>query len=347
MNKKYGRKRRDGPTIADVAVEADVSPMTVSRVINGDARVLQATRDRVQVAISKLGYVPNPAARNLAGARQCRLVLLHTNPSAAYLSEFLLGSLAAARKSDAELIIEQHDDSEGPAALAARLGAHRVDGVLLPPPLCDDRMLVASLASHRLEVTQVATGQPMSDAHAVLIDDEAAAFTMTTHLLEQGHRRIGYVSGSPDQSASLLRRRGYERALGSFGVDIDETLIVPGDYTYRSGMEAAERLLNLMTRPTAIFAANDDMAAAVVGVAHRLGLDVPGALSVCGFDDTAVATTVWPELTTIRQPVSAMAYRATTILADSVRRKHDARSITMQRILLPFELVRRGSDAQL
>jgi LacI family transcriptional regulator len=170
---------------------------------------------------------------------------------------------------------------------------------------------------------------------------------MTTHLLEQGHRRIGYVSGSPDQSASLLRRRGYERALVSFGVDIDETLIVPGDYTYRSGMEAAERLLNLPTRPTAIFAANDDMAAAVVGVAHRLGLDVPGALSVCGFDDTAIATTVWPELTTIRQPVSAMAYRAITILADSVRRKDDARSITMQRILLPFELVRRGSDAQL
>jgi LacI family transcriptional regulator len=346
-DKKYVRKRRDGPTIADVAVAADVSPMTVSRVINGDARVLQATRDRVQEAIGRLGYVPNPAARNLAGARQCRLVLLHTNPSAAYLSEFLLGSLAAARESDAELIIEQHDDSEGPAALAARLAAHRVDGVLLPPPLCDDEVLLASLANHRLEVTQVATGKPAADAHAVLIDDEAAAFTMTTHLLEQGHRRIGYVSGSPDQSASLLRRRGYERALVSFGVDIDETLIVPGDYTYRSGMEAAERLLNLPTRPTAIFAANDDMAAAVVGVAHRLGLDVPGALSVCGFDDTAIATTVWPELTTIRQPVSAMAYRAITILADSVRRKDDARSITMQRILLPFELVRRGSDAQL
>ncbi|KFG89054.1 Transcriptional regulator, LacI family [Sphingobium herbicidovorans NBRC 16415] len=333
--------------MADVATAAGVSPMTVSRVINGDARVLPATRDKVQEAIGRLGYVPNPAARNLAGARQCRLVLLHTNPSAAYLSEFLLGSLASARKSDAELIVEQHDSGESPAALAARLAAHRVDGVLLPPPLCDDEALLASLASQRLEVAQVATGAPASTAHAVFIDDEAAAFAMTMHLLEQGHRRIGYVSGSPDQSASHLRRRGYKRALKDFGIDIEEVLIVPGDYTYRSGLEAAERLLNPSIRPTAIFAANDDMAAAIVGAAHRMALDVPGTLSVCGFDDTAIATATWPELTTIRQPVSAMAHRAITILANSIRRKDGSQSIAMQRVLLPFELVRRGSDARL
>lgn len=321
--------------------------MTVSRVINGDARVLQATRDKVQEAIGKLGYVPNPAARNLAGARQCRLVLLHTNPSAAYLSEFLLGSLAAARKSDAELIIEQHDSGERAEAIAARLAAHRVDGVLLPPPLCDDGALLASLASHRLEVAQVASGKPASSAHAVFIDDEAAAFAMTTHLLKQGHRHIGYVSGSQDQSASQSRRDGYARALLSFGVAIDEALIVPGDYTYRSGMEAADRLLNRPVRPTAIFAANDDMAAAIVGAAHRMALDVPGEIAICGFDDTAIATTIWPELTTIRQPVAAMAHRAIMILADAVRAKDGARSTQKERVLLPFELVQRGSDSQL
>lgn len=321
--------------------------MTVSRVINGDARVLQATRDKVRAAIDRLGYVPNPAARTLAGGRQCRLVLLHSNPSAAYLSEFLLGSLAAARSCDAELIIEQHDSGERAEALAARLAAHRVDGVLLPPPLCDDEALLASLAAHRLEVAQVASGKPASSAHAVFIDDEAAAFAMTAHLLDQGHRLIGYISGSPDQSASHLRRSGYERALASYGVAIDEALIVPGDYTYRSGMEAAERLLNRPIRPTAIFAANDDMAAAVVGAAHRMGLDVPGAMSVCGFDDTAIAQTIWPELTTIRQPVAAMAHRAITILADAVRGKDGARSMQIERIELPFELVRRGSDSRL
>ncbi len=321
--------------------------MTVSRVINGDARVLQATRDKVQEAIGKLGYVPNPAARNLAGARQCRLVLLHTNPSAAYLSEFLLGSLAAARKSDAELIIEQHDSGERAEAIAARLAAHRVDGVLLPPPLCDDEALLESLAGHRLEVAQVASAKPASSAHAVFIDDEAAAFAMTTHLLKQGHRHIGYVSGSPDQSASHSRRNGYVRALLSFGVAIDEALIVPGDYTYRSGMEAADRLLNRPVRPTAIFAANDDMAAAIVGAAHRMALDVPGEIAICGFDDTAIATTIWPELTTIRQPVAAMAYRAIMILADAVRAKDGARSTQKERVLLPFELVQRGSDSQL
>ena len=134
-----------GPTVADVARHAGVSPMTVSRVINSEPTVLPATCEKVTAAIEALGYVPNPAARSLAGGRQCRIALLHANPSAAYLSEFLMGSLAQASQFDVQLIVEHCDIAPSPAELVRKLAGHRVDAVLLPPPLCDDAALLASV----------------------------------------------------------------------------------------------------------------------------------------------------------------------------------------------------------
>lgn len=319
--------------------------MTVSRVINRDERVAPATRQKVEKAISALGYVPNAAARSLAGGRQCRILLLHSNPSAAYLSEFLLGSLGSARESNAELIVDQHDPAEDLAMLAARIAAHRVDAVLLPPPLCDDAGLLAALRESGLAIAQVATGRPVSFAHAVCIDDEEAAFTMTRHLLRLGHVRIGFVAGDPNQTASDLRRQGYERALREAGIARAETLIAQGDFTYRGGLNAANILLTAPSRPSALFAANDDMAAGIISAAHRLGLDVPRDLTVCGFDDTAIATTIWPELTTIRQPIAAMARDATRILAGAVRSRQPAADAQVEHVQLQFELIQRESDA--
>ncbi len=341
---KSTRRKRSGPTIADVASAAGVSPMTVSRVINRDARVRPDTRGKVTRAISSLGYVPNLAARSLAGARQCRILLLHTNPSSAYLSEFLLGSLASARESGAELVVEQYDPGEEVASLLQRLAAHRIDGVLLPPPLCDDGALIAALRNHKLAIAQVGTGRPVARAHAVSMDDESAAFTMTAHLIDNGHRRIGFISGPSDQTVSKLRLRGYERALLAAGLETDAALIVPGDFTYQSGLHAAEALLSLPDRPTAIFAANDDMAAAAVGFAHRSGLHVPGDVTICGFDDTPIATTIWPELTTIRQPISQMARRAIDILVGAICRGDGAVAEKSSHVQLGFELIRRQSD---
>lgn len=345
--KKSLRRRTEGPTVADVAHAAGVSPMTVSRVINRDQRVREETRKKVEAAISALGYVPNAAARTLAGARQCRIVLLYGNPSAAYLSEFLVGSLSSARENDAELIVDKHDPVERPAALAARLAAHRVDAVLLPPPLCDDVELLGALQERGLVVAQVASGQPAPSSHAVLIDDEGAAFAMTQHILSRGHHRIGFVSGDPRQTASLLRRQGYERALHVAGIATDDRLIAQGDFTYRSGLVAAATLLDAKSPPTAIFAANDDMAAGVVSGAHQRGLDVPRDLAVCGFDDTAIAMTIWPELTTIRQPIAAMARAAIQILARAVRSRQPLSVLQPEHVRLDFELVVRGSDAVL
>lgn len=343
--RKSLRRRTDGPTVADVARAAGVSPMTVSRVINGDRHVTETTRHKVEQAVSALGYVPNAAARNLAGARQCRIMLLYSNPSTAYLSEFLLGSIGSARENGAELIVDELGGTKGPAKLAARLTAHRVDGVLLPPPLCDDTALLAALQDRGLAVAQVASGRPLASSHAVFIDDEAAAFEMTQHILALGHRQIGFVAGAPDQTASDLRKQGYKRALQKAGIAPNDALIAPGNFTYRGGLEAGARLLDSSSRPSAIFAANDDMAAGVVSAAHQRGLDVPRDLTVCGFDDTAIATAIWPELTTVRQPIAAMSRAAIQLLARSIRSQQAAENPQPDHVLFDFELVNRGSDA--
>lgn len=332
------------PTVADVARHAGVSPMTVSRVINHEPNVLTDKRDKVDAAIAALGYVPNPAARSLAGGQQCRIALLHANPSAAYLSEFLMGSLAQASLIDAQLIVEYCDLAERPSELVSRLSGHRVDAVLLPPPLCDDDELLTALLDAKLAVAQIATGKPVAFAHAITINDEAAAYAMTTHLIAQGHSRIGFIAGAPNQTASALRLSGYQRALREAGLPIADALITQGDFTYRSGLNATEALLALPEPPSAIFASNDDMAAAAIAVAHRHRLEVPLQLSVCGFDDSAMATTIWPEITTIHQPVAAMARQATILLAESVRGRSSKRANPAQHIQLEFQLIKRASD---
>lgn len=338
------RTGRSGPTVADVARHARVSPMTVSRVINSDPNVLPATRDRVGKAIAALRYVPNAAARSLAGGQQCRIALLHANPSAAFLSEFLMGSLAQANLSDAQLIVEHCGLSERPAALVRRLVSHRADAVLLPPPLCDDLSLLAALVEAGLPMAQIATGRPLPFAHALTIGDEKAAHSMTTHLIALGHRRIGLIAGALNQTASASRRAGYDRALVQAGLTVDSALLAQGDFTYRSGLDATEALLAVAPRPTAIFACNDDMAAAAVAVAHRHRLGVPGDLSVCGFDDSAMSRMIWPQITTIQQPVAEMARQATALLAESVRGNAASLVKPVQHKRLDFKLLRRASD---
>ena len=344
---RSARRSAKGPTVADVARLAGVSAMTVSRVINSDGsnggNVLPETRERVEAAIAAIGYVPNPAARSLASGRQRRIALLHANPSAAYLSEFLVGSLAEASACDAQLIVEHCADGEPTSALVARLRSHNIEGVLLPSPLADDSALLAALNAEGFVLAQVATGLPASFAHAVSIDDEGAAMDVTRRFIAAGHRRIGFIAGSINQTASALRRAGYERALTEAGIAIDSDLITQGDFTYRSGLDAAARLLALPRRPTAVFASNDDMAAATVTAAHRSGLDVPRELSICGFDDTAIATTVWPELTTVRQPIADMARRATRLLVEAIDAGEAATG--PQHEWLEFTYIERGSTA--
>ncbi|MDR6787097.1 LacI family transcriptional regulator [Sphingomonas sp. BE138] len=344
------RKRHSGvPTIADVARLAGVSPMTVSRVINSESNVRAETRDAVNAAIRQLDYSPNPAARRLAGAAQIRMGLLFSNPSEAYLSAFLLGSLDQAGRADIQLIVQKCDLGDHEREVAERLIRGGIDGVILPPPLCDSPIVLEVLLAAGIPTVVVATTDPSPQAGAVAIDDRAAAREMTAHLLALGHERVGFITGNANIHASGERLAGYREALSAAGMPHDDALVVRGLYSYRSGLEAAEELLDLSEPPTAIFASNDDMAAATVAVAHRRGLDVPGDLTVCGFDDSAVATTIWPELTTIRQPIADMSRAAVQLLATMLFDRREAGSAgergEPKHVTLDYTLVRRRSDA--
>ena len=342
--KRKARRRRSAPTIADVAREAGVSPMTVSRVINGESNVRDSTRMKVEASIAELGYAPNEAARVLAGARQIQVAMLYCKPSA-YISDFLFGGLERARISNVQIVAEKCVDDREAMKAVKRLQLGGIDGVILPPPLGDSNRLLDVLEASDTP-TVVVTSRPLRDnVSAVSIDDYDAAQAMTRHIISLGHERIAFIKGDPHQHASEYRLAGYRDAMRAAGLDDAPELQVPGLFSYRSGLVAAEQLLDLKVPPTAIFASNDAMAAATVAVAHRRGLDVPGDISVCGFDDTAIAVMLWPELTTIHQPIADLSRAATDLLVKKVRARHSGTEAKSRHLLLDYRLVRRQSDA--
>ena len=343
--KKSVRRKTSGVTIDEVAALAGVSPMTVSRAVN-QGNVREETRDRVMRAVRKLGYTPNVAASALAAAQHTRIALIYANPSGAYLSELLVGLLRVASNAPVQLTIDYWENMDAEAERkAARSLASRVDGVILPPPLCESAAAVGELVKARIPVVAIASGRQGDGISCVRIDDFHAGKEMAEHLIQHGHTRIGFICGRDDLSASARRYDGFVVALQQAGLEVDPELVQRGNYTYRSGLRAAELLLAHARPPTAIFASNDDMGAAAISVAHRRGLDVPRDLSVVGFDDTSAATTVWPELSTIHQPIAAMADAAIDILLRTIRHRNDeARPLTDH--VLPHRLVMRDSVAR-
>jgi len=340
---KAVRRKASAVTIDDVAAHAGVSAMTVSRVINGHAGVREGNRERVLRSVLALDYRPNPAASALAAAQHTCIALIYTNPSSSYLRELLVGALRGSTRSAAQLVIAAWDELGTPARReAARQLATTVAGVILPPPLCESKDIVEVFVNAGIPVVSIASSRFSDRISCVRIDDRQASHDMVSHLIAHGHTRIGYIKGDPNQTASAHRWQGYRDALTNAGIGYDDALVQPGCFTYRSGLEAAERLLAQGPPPSAIFASNDDMASAVVSVAHRRGLQVPGDLSVVGFDDTSAATMVWPELTTIHQPVAEMADNAIDILLREMRRPASSRRATVNHVLA-HQLITRAS----
>ncbi len=331
-----------GATVIDVAARAGVSAMTVSRVINGRSGVSQATREAVERAIAELSYVPNVAARSLVTSAELRIGVVYSNPSAAFMSELLTGVFEEASTRGARLVLLKGEGGRAPSAEAlARFAAAGLSGILLAPPLGEAPAVLKALQG--LDVPIAAIGAyHVPAATCVRIDDRRAACEMTRHLLDQGHRRIGFVMGNPNQAASAERRAGLEDALRA--VPDAAVQLVQGDFSYASGLAAGEELLDGPTPPTAIFASNDDMAAAIVSVAHRRQLDVPRQLTVVGFDDTTAAVTLWPPLTTIHQPVRRLAAEALALVADEAR-GDGIRTRSPRDRVLDHEMVTRSSTA--
>jgi LacI family transcriptional regulator len=343
---KPSRRGRGAITIEDVARAAGVSAMTVSRVINKGRNVRESTRAAVLEAVEKLNYSPNTAARSLAAGEAAHIGLLYANPSAAYLAQFLIGALHAARSAGVHLVIEscESEDADEQAEVTRRFATSDVEGVVLPPPLSESQPILAELEAMQIPVVTVAMGVPQKDSLNVRIDDHAAAMEMTRYLLELGHRKFGFIKGHPNHVASHDRFRGFCDAIIEAGLDPGEVAVEQGYFSYRSGMIAGDRILSGDQPPTAIFASNDDMAAATVSVAHRRGLNVPEDLSIVGFDDTALATSVWPELTTVKQPISAMAEAALELLiADLRRRRAGGPRKSAERVLSHALIIRESS----
>ncbi len=335
-------------TIKDVAELASVSPMTVSRVLNNYDMVKESTRQRVQDAMRALNYRPNLMARNLAGRSGLFIGLIYRNPSYGYLSEFLLGALNACRSLGHNLIVEEPFLDRKMVDLELierRFLDTSIQALIVVPPLSDDPQLIDVL--ERTKITYVCVSPRLGGyaGASVGMNDIDAAREMTEYLLGLGHKRVGLIKGPPDHMASDLRFTGYRQALSASNTAVDVDIIAAGDFTYVSGMQAAERLMQSSNPPTAIFASNDDMAAGAITTLHRLGLRVPEDVSVVGFDDTATASAIWPPLTTIRQPIREMANAAIQTLERMVGQDETAPLTAADRQRLPHQLIVRESAA--
>lgn len=339
--------QKKAPTIRDVAAHAGVSVMTASRAVSGKGPVSAKARTAVQQAVTALGYIPNASARALAGNADRRVALLHSNSTtSAYLGELLLGALAEAPQRHLHLVVEQCAPGAFAEEIVDQVSHAHVAGVILPPPLCDWSELVERLQARDIAVVGIAPDMAGPDILTVGIDDRHAAYDLTRHLIDLGHRRIGFIEGNPRHRASLRRLQGFRQCLNDHGIPPDPAWIVPGDFSFRSGLDAAERLMNLPDRPTAIFACNDDMAAAAITVAHQRRINVPADVTICGFDDTPLANAIWPALTTIRQPIRDMAREAIGLLGIHFRNQDEgAEGEPAARVKLDYQLIRRQSDA--
>jgi len=334
-------------TIQQVADLAQVGTKTVSRVINDEPGVSGDTRTRVLTAIEQLDYRPNLNARGLAGDRSFLIGLFCDRPGD-YLSNFQAGAVERCRESGFHLMVEPWD-SQSPdigRQVKSLLRTLRLEGVILLPPLSDHPVILSRLADASIPTVRIAPkSEPTSNSPSVGIDDYAAARRMTGHLLDLGHRRIGFILGRAGHAATEQRHRGFRDEMKARGTSIDPSLVGAGNFLFPDGLVCAEQMLSAASPPTAIFASNDDTAAAAISVARRLGLRLPDQLSVAGFDDAPVASMIWPPLTTIRQPVVAMARAATELIIEHSPRRNGWPSPIPRRVL-EFELILRDSTAR-
>lgn len=210
-------------------------------------------------------------------------------------------------------------------------------GIVLTPPLSDDRHVLSLLEERRLPYVRIAPLLDVDRGCTVVMDEYDAARAITDLLLRKGHRRIGFVRGPNIHLVSMRRYNGYANALGGKGLRIDPALIVQGDFSRQSGREQAPKLF--AAKPTAIFASNDEMAVGVIEAANAAGISIPGDISLAGFDDNAIARTVRPRLTSVRQPLEQMGEVAGQILVERLRNP----SRTSQHKQVPFEIMERDS----
>lgn len=327
------------PTINDVARIAEVSKKTVSRVINKSPLLSEKTRERVEKVIAEIGYVPNPQARALALRRNFVIAAIHDNPNAQFLVNVQQGILEGLAGSDFNLMV-QPVDRQSPTIeddIRDFLERQRPYGVVLLPPVSENDAIARLCDELGCRYVRMGSVKLDEAEHTVSSNDRQAVREAVGYLIGKGHRRIALIEGPKGFTSPQERRAGFEEALHEAGLELDVSLVRPGSYTFESGVTAGQSLVEMETRPTAIFACNDEMAIGAMIAARRSGLLIPEDLSIVGFDDTPLSSHVWPSLTTVHWPIVDMA----RIAALKLIAPEDAEANA--RWLLPSSLVERSS----
>jgi LacI family transcriptional regulator len=235
-----------------------------------------------------------------------------------YLAMLQIGLMAGCRKWQTALLIKSFEfsDTDIPEQARRLIAQSPLRGVVLPEPLCDRQDLLDVLIAAGLPVVRIAPHYETSTTFDICIDNQQAAYDMATYLIGLGHKRIAFIKGPADHGDAKVRFAGFCKAMEDAGLTVDETLCVPATFEFTAGLAAAEELLSIRPLPSAVFACNDEIAAAVLATAHRLGLKIPDDFSLAGFDDVPLARSVWPALTTCRQKMELTGYMAVDFIVN-------------------------------
>lgn len=296
-------------TVLDVAREAGVSPSTVSRILNGTARVTSDKRSAVEAAIRKLDFRPNLFARSLKTGTTMTVGILTQDVESPFYGRAMKGIEAGlAGTGYAPIMVSGHWNAAEEAERVRLLMARRIDGLVILTGHLDDHQ-IAEFARHQ---PIVVTGRQLDAPHvrALTLDQEAGGHLATRHLLDLGHRRIAHIAGPPDHTDATDRRAGYERALREAGIAPAPELVVPGDFLENGGLLAMNRLLDSGQLFTAVFTANDQTAFGARMALYRRGVRVPDDVSIVGVDDLSATAYATPPMTTVRQPLYEMGLAA-------------------------------------
>lgn len=330
------KRSASGPSLADVAALAGVSISTVSKVANGSADVGEDTRARVAEILRGQQYVPK--RKRSTTATVTLLVRSLTMPSTV---EIMRGALEEAQARGSRVGIVQHGDDEPDDEWIDQFRARTTGAIIaIHSVLTADQQRVLDERGIPLVVVNP-KDDPNLGAHSIGATNWAGGLTATQHLLQLGHRRIAMLCGDDDSLISRARVSGYRDALDSAGIAVAKELVVPGQFTYESGLQQAQQVLDLDQRPTAIFAGSDFQAMGALEGARRRGIRVPEELSVVGFDDLVVASMTAPPLTTVRQPLEQMGAAAVELALDLL----GERAPQSHHVELATRLVERGSTA--
>ncbi|ASF40184.1 catabolite control protein A [Halobacillus halophilus] len=329
-------------TIYDVAREANVSMATVSRVVNGNPNVKPATRKKVHDAIERLGYRPNAVARGLASKKTTTVGVIIPDISSIFFAELARGIEDIATMYNYNIILSNSDQNKDKELhlINAMLGK-QVDGlVFMGGKITEDH--IQEFKTSSVPIALAATVDESGETPAVNIDYQQASYEATELLLSHGNKEVAFVSGPEDTIINVQKLEGYKNAMRANGYDSPEDYIVSGDYSYDSGIEALEQLLEFDKKPTAVFVSSDEMALGVIHGAQDRGIRVPEDLEVFGFDNTRLATMVRPTLSTVVQPMYDIGAVAMRLLTKFMNKEE----VEEQNVILPHRIIERNSTQQ-